>query len=351
LVILFLDYSNRFKYRFNRYSFLFLKALGMIMLLAIINILLSSVSLIAPLRYILLIIGFYIIFFLPLFLYEYVEENFLLSKYYVKFKKYFKMAYLFFIPVLIFLTFVNGNSILETPFNISEYSHYPFLLLMSLIPGLLMLIEYGYYVIFKKENKDVSIFMISLFSLISIIVSLFIKDIYLLTPLYTVIVLQLYEHKNNLLNTRDVLTGLYNREVLKKIESNRRISSKKTVIYMIDVNKFKQINDTYGHDKGDKVLKDVAKLLLDTVRKTDYVVRFGGDEFIIIADFDDPANAPVIINKIENNLKNYNRLKKLKVSLSIGYEVLKPNSNGEYDIYKQLKKADQKMYKEKRKES
>jgi diguanylate cyclase (GGDEF)-like protein len=261
------------------------------------------------------------------------------------------MAYLFFIPVLIFLTFVNGNSILETPFNISEYSHYSFLLLMSLIPGLLMLIEYGYYLIFKKENKDVSIFMISLFSLISIIVSLFIKDIYLLTPLYTVIVLQLYEHKNNLLNTRDVLTGLYNREVLKKIESNRRISSKKTIIYMIDVNKFKQINDTYGHDKGDKVLKDVAKLLLDTVRKTDYVVRFGGDEFIIIADFDDPINAPVIINKIENNLKNYNRLRKFKISLSIGYEVLKPNSNGEYDIYKQLKKADQKMYKEKRKES
>lgn len=351
LMVLFLDYCNRFKYRFNRYSFLFLKALGMIILLSVLNIILSSVHLVEPFRHILLVIGFYIIFFLPLFLYEYIQDNFLSSKIYTRFKKYFRMAYLFFIPICIFLTFLNGNSLLEAPLYISDYSAYQFLLLMSLIPVLFMLLEYGYYLLFKKESKDIKMFMITLFSLVTLIISAFLKDLYLLTPLYTVIALLIYEHKNDTINTKDTLTGLYNREVIKKIQSNRRISTKKTVVYMIDVNKFKQINDTYGHDKGDKVLKDVAKLLLNTVRGTDYVIRFGGDEFIIIADFDDPNNASVIPKKIEDNLKNYNRLKKLKISLSIGYELLKPGANGEYNIYKQLKKADEKMYIEKRKRS
>lgn len=83
---------------------------------------------------------------------------------------------------------------------------------------------------------------------------------------------------------RDFLTGLYNRRAFqeqyyKMIELAKREGSQISIA-MFDIDKFKFINDTYGHDKGDDVLKQVANTLLDVGRKSDIIGRYGGEEFI-----------------------------------------------------------------------
>ncbi len=87
---------------------------------------------------------------------------------------------------------------------------------------------------------------------------------------------------------RDHLTALYNRRFFqqildKKYEESKRYSQPFSLI-MFDVDGFKGINDQYGHPFGDAVLRDIGKILEATCRKSDYLFRYGGDEFIIIPD-------------------------------------------------------------------
>ena len=89
-------------------------------------------------------------------------------------------------------------------------------------------------------------------------------------------------HKEQLIyeNMHDPLTDLYNRRAYDIfMESTRRVGS---VLLLIDVDKFKSINDTYGHDVGDRVLKNAAIALKATFRSQDYICRIGGDEFAVI---------------------------------------------------------------------
>ncbi|HZK56879.1 MAG TPA: GGDEF domain-containing protein [Clostridia bacterium] len=85
----------------------------------------------------------------------------------------------------------------------------------------------------------------------------------------------------------DPLTNLYNRHFFNEIVEKELLSIQrykhKSVIIILDIDNFKNINDTYGHLVGDQVLKQLARLIADNVRKSDTVSRFGGEEFIILA--------------------------------------------------------------------
>jgi diguanylate cyclase (GGDEF)-like protein len=85
---------------------------------------------------------------------------------------------------------------------------------------------------------------------------------------------------------RDQLTGLYNRRFLEDAltrETGRSARSGEPVaVAILDVDHFKRINDTYGHEAGDAVLRELGQALLKTIRKTDIVGRFGGEEFLIL---------------------------------------------------------------------
>ncbi len=78
----------------------------------------------------------------------------------------------------------------------------------------------------------------------------------------------------------DTLTGIYNRSFLKELE--KTIDLKKVAVAIVDIDFFKKINDTYGHDYGDLVLKNVAKQLMLYTRNYDIVIRYGGEEFVVI---------------------------------------------------------------------
>lgn len=149
----------------------------------------------------------------------------------------------------------------------------------------------------------------------------------------------LHEEKLIYLAEHDRLTGLFNRSGYDKVYNN--ISLDGTIFALVDVDKFKEVNDRYGHATGDKVLKQVSKLLMDTFKgEREYIFRIGGDEFAVIAEKDE-ENIDTFIDKCRKlNETLSNTKKEAKISLSIGIAI-----GNDFDTTDTLfKKADKAMY-------
>lgn len=95
----------------------------------------------------------------------------------------------------------------------------------------------------------------------------------------------------------DGLTGLYNRNAYELLYHDTDLAH--AALLIIDVDDFKGINDTYGHDMGDKVLKRVAEILQQSFRSVDQIYRFGGDEFVVIMTRANSALRELVLDKIE----------------------------------------------------
>ena len=149
----------------------------------------------------------------------------------------------------------------------------------------------------------------------------------------------------------DSLTGALNRKpffnLAEKNISRAKRNCKKAALLFIDIDKFKKINDTFGHDKGDLVLKRVAKKIMSCIRKSDLLCRFGGDEFLLyLNDINLVENINLVIQKIHKVfLKKYETKNfQIKISVSIGVAVFPDNGK---DISQLIKYSDMAMYKEK----
>ncbi len=145
----------------------------------------------------------------------------------------------------------------------------------------------------------------------------------------------------------DGLTDIYNATAAKELIAERitnRPNIEKDVFMVIDVDNFKDINDTYGHLIGDEILKNVAERLKNSFRKTDIVGRIGGDEFCVYAiNISDPA---FIIEKCEQLINHVLEEREgVKISLSIGITTVQDKET--YDDL--FKKADGALYEAKEK--
>ena len=87
----------------------------------------------------------------------------------------------------------------------------------------------------------------------------------------------------------------------KEFEKSKRYNNQLSCI-LIDIDDFKKINDTYGHLHGDRVLRDVAKSIEKTIRKTDEVGRYGGEEFLVILPNTDISQISAVAEKIRKNI-------------------------------------------------
>ncbi len=148
----------------------------------------------------------------------------------------------------------------------------------------------------------------------------------------------------------DVLTGLPNRKSFYKrleeklYQSQRRVGDENWALLFLDLDKFKYVNDTLGHDIGDELLKEVAVRLLDCLRKTDHIFRLGGDEFTIILQnlFVDIDVAKVALKIRERVAHPYSiRGNEIHTSVSIGISVY-PDDGKEVETL--VKNADMAMY-------
>ena len=144
----------------------------------------------------------------------------------------------------------------------------------------------------------------------------------------------------------DELTGVLNRRGLECFINEKTIEAKRFGkrfgILFLDLDDFKDINDSFGHKVGDRVLKMVAGVLKNNLRANDIVARYGGDEFVVIAEVTREEDLKVLVNKImtlinSSFIQEDNRV--IKVSVSIGGVI----SEGE-DLEKSLEKADSLMY-------
>lgn len=151
----------------------------------------------------------------------------------------------------------------------------------------------------------------------------------------------------NLANT-DGLTGLFNEHYFSSVLHRKEQKKLPFVLYYLDLDHFKPVNDTYGHDMGDKLLKAVAERLLKCIRSNDFAFRIGGDEFalIISAEMDDSLCMQTKMRIVQSLLLPYEiDGKTLHIGASCGYAVypLETEDTGKIRIL-----ADQRMYAEKK---
>ncbi len=148
---------------------------------------------------------------------------------------------------------------------------------------------------------------------------------------------------------RDCLTGLYNRRFLNQC-LNQKIKSwidkrKPIAMLFLDVDKFKSINDEHGHRIGDNAITHVAQWLMETTRATDYVVRLGGDEFLVIMQLKQSL-CEKIANRIVEEIPvlPIDGGQDLPMSLSIGCVHYQPKRRENHDASWLIDQADQLMY-------
>jgi len=152
---------------------------------------------------------------------------------------------------------------------------------------------------------------------------------------------------------RDQLTGLYNRRFLEDAltrETGRSARSGEPVaVAILDVDHFKRINDTYGHEAGDAVLRELGQVLLKTIRKTDIVGRFGGEEFLMVLPNTDGIRAAIVAERVrkaaEEHVYKYKE-SLVRVTTSAGVASVPANAqvHDETDL---LKASDQALYRAK----
>ncbi|ROR27295.1 PAS domain S-box-containing protein/diguanylate cyclase (GGDEF)-like protein [Mobilisporobacter senegalensis] len=146
------------------------------------------------------------------------------------------------------------------------------------------------------------------------------------------------------LSFHDPLTGLGNRRYLEKnlLKFNKEESLPLAVI-MGDVNGLKPTNDTFGHNKGDNLLEEVAKVLRAACRVDDIICRYGGDEFIILLPKTNESEVVKIVKRIREAFSNV-KIGPIDVSMSLGWSV---KNNISEDIQETIKVAENYMYKNK----
>ncbi len=149
----------------------------------------------------------------------------------------------------------------------------------------------------------------------------------------------------------DPLTGLANRRFFMKeaeqfFQYARRYNEPITLI-MLDIDDFKLINDTHGHDVGDKVLKNLAQVIRNNIRKSDIAARYGGEEFIILLPSTDENGALLVAERIRQDFKNTSvsiNGESVSTTVSVGIATM-----GESNEFEELiKKADSALYEAKK---
>lgn len=159
-------------------------------------------------------------------------------------------------------------------------------------------------------------------------------------------------NKLNLLVRTDSLTGLYNRRFLFEIgdeKVHQMLREQDSIaVMMCDIDHFKKVNDNSGHDMGDAVLKGVADCFSSLIRKDDYLVRYGGEEFVILLSHISLKDAKVLGESLCSSLNDIvftHEGKSVKVSVSIGLSIAPTHCS--YDLKNLINSADIALYRAK----
>jgi two-component system cell cycle response regulator len=152
--------------------------------------------------------------------------------------------------------------------------------------------------------------------------------------------------------TTDGMTGLLNKRAMleqasQKVAAASRFGRKLSLL-VTDIDFFKKVNDTYGHDIGDQVIKGLGEILKKQMRTTDVVARFGGEEFVVLCEQTDEQGAVQLAERIREELGRtvfHSPIGPLSVTCSLGVATF-PEAGGKWDDL--FKAADEALYASKR---
>ena len=134
----------------------------------------------------------------------------------------------------------------------------------------------------------------------------------------------------------DAVTHVFNRRFLRDLLQGEIARAERNqrplMLVMCDLDRFKQVNDTYGHLVGDEILAQTAGILKSCVRGSDYVVRYGGDEFLLILSETDDPGARTVIGRIREKMAESERIQEVGTSLSFGLWLHQQGLSAEQDI-------------------
>jgi diguanylate cyclase (GGDEF)-like protein len=191
----------------------------------------------------------------------------------------------------------------------------------------------------KKNSLKLQIVLICIGSLIIVI----------LINLFYFAKIQRYIQEVEHLNIIDPMTGLYNRRFLQNFIDNfvskNEPKNESFTILMIDIDFFKKVNDTYGHDIGDKVIVAVANVLQQNIRKSDLAIRYGGEEFMVLLHYANKEAAYKIAQKIKNAFSaiEFETADNQKFSKTLSIGISEFPKDGD-TIWKCIKLADTALY-------
>nr|WP_276576516.1 HD domain-containing phosphohydrolase [Caldicoprobacter algeriensis] len=147
------------------------------------------------------------------------------------------------------------------------------------------------------------------------------------------------------LRSYDLLTGVYNRKMMeehiKRLENSNEFP---LGVIMVDVNGLRFVNNIFGYEKGDKLLKKTAEILKKSVRQNDLIARWGGDEFLIILLHADLDVVKEVISRIQSNSFSIDNDTKVQLSLVMGYAIKKSQKENLEEV---IKEAEEFMYRRK----
>lgn len=159
------------------------------------------------------------------------------------------------------------------------------------------------------------------------------------------------KEKSNLLEyqaSHDKLTGLFNRNKFDEIYSKelkraKRYNNNLSMI-LFDIDNFKSVNDNFGHQIGDEVLKEISKVLLNNIRETDICVRWGGEEFLILLPQTDLFGAQAVAEKLRTNIKE-EPLTQKELIITASFGVSQMNELDDENLF--VSRCDKLLYKAK----
>ena len=148
----------------------------------------------------------------------------------------------------------------------------------------------------------------------------------------------------------DAVTNVFSRGILRDLMTGEISRAERTnrslALIMCDLDNFKQVNDAYGHLMGDYVLSQIAAILKSCVRGSDYVVRYGGDEFLLLLPETDEKGAEFVCQRVHSKVAEWDRTHRvgdLPISVSLGLHLHMAGQTADKDIAE----VDARMYAEK----
>ena len=232
----------------------------------------------------------------------------------------------------------------------NTYHRGDYYILFVILGFVLVFYGYTYYMIAKLRNPSLRYFPVMEFLapvLIGNIVQMKIYGISLLPISFALAFAAITIALQNECIYIDKLTGVYNRYELDKILKRRHYRrNEKLIAMMLDLNDFKSINDTYSHEEGDQALITFAKALMEVIGSEGLVIRFAGDEFIILIPVFKPVTIDEYKDRIHRKLDEYNESsgKPYKLSAAIGGRLFDPHTESTSGIVNEI---DSMMYKDK----